>query len=67
MTSQTIEVIVLPQGETRVQTKGFVGSSCRQASQFLEQALGVQSSEQLTSEFFQQEAAQQRLRQGGAA
>ena len=67
MTQQIIEVIVSPQGETRVETKGFVGSSCRQASQFLEQALGVQSSEQLTAEFYQQEAAQQRLQQGGAA
>ena len=51
MTQQIIEVIVSPQGEARVEAKGFVGSSCRQASQFLEQALGVQSSEQLTAAF----------------
>ena len=67
MTSQIIEVIVSPQGETRVETKGFVGSSCRQASQFLEQALGVQSAEKLTAEFYQQEAVQQHLQQGGAS
>jgi Protein of unknown function (DUF2997). len=66
MTSQIIEVVVSPQGETRVETKGFAGSTCRQASQFLEQALGVRSSEQLTAEFYQQEAAQHRLQQGGA-
>jgi hypothetical protein len=67
MTSQIIEVIVSPEGETRVETKGFVGSSCRQASQFLEQALGAQAGEKLTAEFYQQEAVQQRLQQGGAA
>ena len=66
MTGQFIEVIVSPQGETRIETKGFVGGSCRQASQFLEQALGAQASEKLTAEFYQQEAAQQRLQQGGA-
>jgi hypothetical protein len=63
---QIIEVIVSPQGETRVETKGFVGSSCRQASQFLEEALGAMVSEKLTAEFYQQEATQQRLQQGGA-
>lgn len=67
MTSQIIEVIVSPHGETRVETKGFIGSSCRQASQFLEQALGVRSAEKLTAEFYQQEAAQQCLQQGGAS
>lgn len=67
MTSQIIEVIVSPQGETRVETKGFVGSSCRHASQFLEQALGIKSSESLTAEFYQQESAQQHLQQGGAS
>ena len=41
MTTQFIEIVISPQGETRSQTKGFTGSSCRQASQFLEQALGA--------------------------
>jgi hypothetical protein len=67
MTSQIIEVIVSPQGETRVETRGFVGSSCRQASQFLEHALGTTANEKLTAEFFQQEAAQNHLQQGGAS
>jgi hypothetical protein len=66
MTSQVIEVTVSPQGETRVETKGFVGSSCRQASQFLKQALGAQANEKLTAEFYQQESAQNLLQQGGA-
>lgn len=49
--SQTIEIIVSPQGQTTVQTKGFSGSSCREASKFLEQALGERTNETLTSEF----------------
>lgn len=59
MSSQTIEVIVSPQGETRVETKGFGGGSCRQSSQFMEQALGIRGSEKLTAEFYQQTHQQQ--------
>ena len=29
---KTIEIIVSPKGETTVQTKGFAGASCRDAS-----------------------------------
>jgi len=39
--SRLIEVIVSPQGETTVQTKGYAGADCLQASKFLEQALGA--------------------------
>ena len=39
--SQIIEVTVSPQGETTVQTRGFAGGDCLDASRFLEQALGV--------------------------
>lgn len=59
MTSKTIEIIVSPSGQTRVETKGFVGSECRQASQFMEEALGERTSEQLTAEFYQQVGQQQ--------
>ena len=52
MTPQFIEVVISPQGESRLETKGFAGSSCRQASKFLEQALGATASEQLTAEFY---------------
>jgi hypothetical protein len=67
MTSRTMEVIVSPKGETSIETRGFAGSSCQQASRFLEQALGVQASEKFTVEFYQQETAPQRVQQGGAA
>ena len=52
--SQTIEIIVAHNGQSQVQTKGFTGSSCRQASQFIEQALGQRTGQQLTAEFYQQ-------------
>ena len=67
MTPQVIEVVITPQGESRVETKGFTGSSCRHASQFLEQALGPAANEKFTAEFYQQEAASNHLRQGGAS
>ena len=57
--SKTIEIIVTPTGQTQVQTKGFVGSECRQASQFIEQALGKRTQEELTAEFHQQASQQQ--------
>jgi hypothetical protein len=61
--SRTIEIIVTPEGKTTVQTHGFAGSSCRDASKFLEQALGRQTSEQLTSEFYQTQPLQQQQQQ----
>jgi len=51
--SRVIEVIVSPTGETTVQTKGYAGTDCLQASKFLEQALGVKSTERFTPEFFE--------------
>jgi hypothetical protein len=61
---KTIEIVVAPNGQTSVQTKGFTGTECRQASEFIETALGRQSREQLTSEFYTQESEQQRLQEG---
>ncbi|MEW4529415.1 DUF2997 domain-containing protein [Maioricimonas sp. JC845] len=42
-----------PDGQARLETRGFAGSACRDASKFLESALGRQSSEQLTAEYHQ--------------
>lgn len=56
---QTIEIIVTSTGQTTVETRGFSGASCRQASEFLERALGQRTGEQLTSEFHQTQSAQQ--------
>ena len=53
-----IEIIVTPEGRTTVQTLGFTGPSCREASKFIEQALGRQIAESLTTEFHQAQTAE---------
>lgn len=49
-----IEIIVSPTGETRLETKGFTGASCKDASRSLEQALGAVKTERLTAEYHAQ-------------
>ena len=56
---KTIEILVSPKGETTVTTRGFAGSSCRDASKFIEQALGQRVGEQLTAEFHQTQSVEQ--------
>ena len=58
-----IEVIVSPKGETRLQTKGYAGSECLQASKFLEQALGVITAETKTAEFYAASNNEQHVQQ----
>jgi hypothetical protein len=60
---KTIEITVDPKGQTRVETKGFTGGECREASRFVEQALGARTAEQLTAEFYEGQEARQDLRQ----
>ena len=62
--SKTIEIIVSPRGQSRVETKGFTGAECRDASRFIEQAIGQQTHEILTAEFHQAAVAQQQIQQG---
>jgi hypothetical protein len=54
---KTIEIIITAEGKTTVQTVGFTGPSCRDASRFIEQALGQRTGERQTAEFYQAEAA----------
>ena len=56
---KTIEITVSPKGETTVTTRGFAGQSCRDASKFIEQALGQRIGEQLTAEFHQSQPVEQ--------
>ena len=62
--SKTIEIIIAANGQSRVETKGFTGSACRDASRFLEQAIGQQTNETLKSEFHQAATALQQVQQG---
>jgi hypothetical protein len=61
--TKTIEIIVMPNGQATVATKGFQGASCREASRFVEQAIGKSAGERLTPEFYQTESVQQSQRQ----
>ena len=60
---KTIKITVDPKGQSKVETKGFAGGECREASRFVEQALGTRSSETLTGEFHQGQQADEELRQ----
>ena len=55
---KTIEITVGTDGSIRVATHGFSGPTCRDASRFLEQALGKITAETLTAEYHQAQTAQ---------
>ncbi|HCO21583.1 MAG TPA: hypothetical protein DIT97_00355 [Gimesia maris] len=61
--TRIIEITVATDGQTRVETRGFSGAGCREASRFIETALGKRTKEQLTAEFHQQLGQQQTNRQ----
>lgn len=61
--ARVIEVTVSPSGETKVQTKGFTGGDCLEASRFLEAALGAAVKDQKTAEFYQEQSTQQQIQQ----
>ena len=50
-----IIVTVSPTGDTSIKTEGFAGQSCKDASEALEKALGVVTSDKRTPEFYQEE------------
>jgi len=61
--ARVIEVVVSPQGETSVQTKGYAGADCLKASKFLEQALGIPSADRKTTEFYETMPTEQHVQQ----
>ena len=60
---KTIEITVDEEGRVTVETKGFAGGSCREASRFVEEALGVKTAERMTAEFYQPQVDREDLRQ----
>lgn len=60
---KTIEITVAPDGQSKVETKGFSGAQCQQASRFIEQALGTPVKERLKPEFYVQAENTQQLRE----
>ena len=61
--TKIIEVVIHPDGTTNAETQGFSGAGCREATKFLEQALGRRASEKLTAEFYSHAAQNQNVRQ----
>lgn len=57
---QTIEITVDPKGGTRIQTRGFAGPACRDATKVLERALGTVESDTPTAEMYQTQSASAR-------
>ena len=51
---RTIEIEVLPTGEIHIEAVGFVGSSCKEATKALEEALGTLELFQTKPEYHQQ-------------
>ena len=63
--SKRIEITVDTQGNSQVETKGFAGSECVEASKFVEQALGKQTDTRTTAEFFRVQTTQQQQASSG--
>lgn len=59
-----IIVIIDPDGNPVVKTEGYTGRECKDASRWLEQALGTPVAETLTPEFHQPLPTTDRLKQG---
>ncbi|MBI3352655.1 MAG: DUF2997 domain-containing protein [Nitrospirae bacterium] len=47
-----IEITFSPEGEVKVETKGFAGKSCLDASKFIEEALGQKGSVSTTADYY---------------
>ncbi len=58
-----IQITVSPKGQTQIKTSGFAGAECREASRFLETALGQSQSERLSPEFHQSTTADEQQRE----
>lgn len=50
--SKSIQITISPSGGTKIETSGYTGSACQDATRALEAALGAKTAEQLTSEFY---------------
>lgn len=55
----TITVLISPEGEIQLETKGFTGPACETASRALIQALGLATREQRTPAFYEVAAGDQ--------
>ena len=61
---KSIEIIVSPTGELRIDAVGFSGADCDQATAFLEEALGKVEAKQRKPEFYRKACRKQMQRAG---
>jgi len=47
---KTITITISPEGETTIETKGFTGTACKDATAALEKALGIKTKDAPTKE-----------------
>jgi hypothetical protein len=57
--TKIMKVTVSPKGETKLETIGFSGSACQDATRDFERALGVATGEQFTGEYYTNSNEQQ--------
>ena len=50
-----IEILVSPAGEITVEAEGYTGSTCEEATRFLEEALGLPGQRTRKAEFYSRE------------
>ncbi len=61
----TIEIIVSSTGDVRVESRGYHGRDCLEATKQLEAALGAKQCDQLTAEFYRPVTHTQQELRGG--
>ena len=61
---RTIEVIVSPTGEIKIDAVGFKGTDCEHATRFLEEALGTVHQKVKKPEFHQRQRIQHQQKVG---
>lgn len=60
-----IEIIVQPDGQTKIETFGFAGADCQEATRIIERSLGQTQAEELKPEFHHvRQSREQQTRQG---
>jgi hypothetical protein len=62
---RTIEVIIGPTGEIKIDAVGFKGADCEAATKFLEDALGVVGQKVKKPEYHQTNRSQAKQKVGG--
>lgn len=62
--AREITVTIAPDGNTKIETSGFVGSDCLKETADLEKALGVKTSDTKTREYNQRATVSESVRQG---